>query len=266
MSTALQRPTPARSKKLAHLYNIVFYRAMSELRAETTRTYAGFLWWIINPLLSFGVYYIAFNFVVSSEIENFAIFLFTGIVLWQWFSLSVLRCSGSLIASRPLMQQVNLHKSIFPFSIIMVNSIKFLFTFLILFIVLQIAGFHPGMAWITLPLLLLIQLFVICAVGIFSAMISPFVPDFQHILTTVLHLMFFVSGIIYDLSIMPDRFRSILELNPMAILISQSRVVLMHNEYPDWSLLMIPIVSSTLLFCLSMVLLHRFDKIYPKIG
>lgn len=255
-----------RVMKLRHLFHVVTYRALAELRAEASRTYAGYLWWIIQPLLMFGVYYIAFNYVMANRTENFALFLFTGIVLWQWFSVSVLRCSGSLIAAKPLMQRVNLHKSIFPFSIIMVNTIKFGVTLVILIIVLQLAGFSPGWSWTVLPVLLLIELLVILAVGCFSAMISPFVPDFQHILTTVLHMLFFVSGIIYDLSILPEKIRFVLGLNPMAIIISETRDVLMYNQIPDWNVLLIPIAESVLLLVFSVMLIHRFDKVYPKIG
>ncbi|MEX0875962.1 MAG: ABC transporter permease [Phycisphaerales bacterium] len=251
---------------LRHLINVIRYRALSELRAEATRTYAGYLWWVIQPLLSFCVYYIAFNFVIGTHREDFAMFLFTGIVLWQWFHISVLRCAGSLIASRKLMQQVNLHKAVFPSSIILVNSVKFAVTFVILIGVLQVGGFHPGWAWATLPILLLVEVMIIAACGCFSAMISPFVPDFQHILTTILHLMFFLSGIIYDLSILPDRIRTILELNPMAIIITQTRNAMMYNQMPDWGTLLIPIAQSALLLFISLALLHRFDKVYPKIG
>ena len=258
--------TGMKATQLKHLFHVVLYRALAEMRSEATRTYAGFLWWIINPLLMFGVYFIAFNFVLKNRTENFALFLFTGIVLWQWFSVSVLRCANSLIAARPLMQQVNLHKSVFPFSIILVNTFKFAITFVILIIVLQIAGFSPGRAWVALPLLLGIELFVIAAIGIFSAMISPFVPDFQHILSTLLQLMFFVSGIIYDLSILPDHLRSVLGLNPMAIMISEIRNVMMYNQLPNMGILMIPLIESVMIFVVSLALMHRFDKVYPKIG
>lgn len=254
------------SHSILHSFHIVQYRAFAELRAEGTRTYAGYLWWILQPLLMFGVYYIAFGYVLKNRTENFAVFLFSGIVLWQWFSVTSLRCAGSLIAARPLMQQMNLHKAVFPFSIIMVNMVKFGITFLLLCVVLAFAGFTPTWSWLTLPFLLGIELLVICAVGCFSAMISPFVPDYQYVLSTVLHLMFFMSGIIYDLSVLPERVRSILSLNPMAIVISETRGVLMNDQLPNAGALLIPIVLSVLLLTISMKLLHRFDKLYPKIG
>lgn len=250
----------------AHALHVVWYRAIAELRAEATRTYAGYLWWIIQPLLMFGVYYIAFRFVLQTREENFALFLFTGIIIWQWFSVTVQRCSGSLIASRGLMLQVNLHKSVFPFSILMVNSVKFLVTLVILVIVLMGSGIEPGSAWLALPALLLVELIVIAGFGCFSAMISPFVPDFQHILATMLQLAFFVSGIIYDLSVLPEKYQRVLEWNPMSIVISQTRRVLMDNQAPQAGELVMPLVISISLLAISLALIHRFDKLYPKLS
>lgn len=265
MTNTLHSPNRAPST-LLHTLHVVWYRALAELRAEATRTYAGYLWWIIQPLLMFGVYYIAFNFVLKSRQEDYAVFLFTGIVIWQWFAVSVQRCSGSLIAARNLMLQVNLHKSVFPFSIVVVNSVKFLVTFGILFAVLLLAGHPPGLNWLWLPLLLFIELLTIAAFGCFSAMLSPFVPDFQHILTTMLQLAFFVSGIIYDLSVIPDPYQRILKLNPMAVIIEQTRSVLMSNATPDLTQLLLPLGCGLVVLCASLSLIHRLDKLYPKVG
>ncbi len=256
----------SKASVLTHTVHIVIYRAMAELRAEATRTYAGYLWWIIQPLLMFVVYYIAFNFVLNDRREDFAIFLFTGIVVWQWFAVSVQRSAGSIIASHALMKQVNLHKSVFPFSIILVNCVKFLVTLLILMVVLSVAGHPPGVAWLMIPIVLFVELVVILGVGCFSAMISPFIPDFQHILMTVLHLAFFVSGVIYDLDMLPERYRSVLELNPMAVIINQTREVLMYNNTPDFAALALPLIIGMLLLAFSLSMLHRFDKVYPKIA
>ncbi len=253
-------------RAVLHSTHVILYRAIAELRAEATRTYAGYMWWLIQPLLMFGVYFTAFNYVLNVQRKDFAVFLFCGIVLWQWFAVSVQRCAGSLIASQSLMQQVNLHKSVFPLSIVLVNSVKFLVTLLILFAVLIIAGHTPGVSWVTLPLLLIIELLLIAGFGCFAAMISPFVPDFQHILATILQLAFFISGIIYDLSVLPERYQSILGVNPMAVLIEQTRGVLMDNTMPDLLAMVNPIVFGGLMLIVSFALLHRFDKVYPKLG
>jgi len=252
--------------QIRHLYHIIKYRAFAELRTEASRTYAGYLWWIIQPLLSLAVYYMAYKYVLKQHTENFAIFIFIGIVVFQWFSSSAMRCSGSLIAAKPLMQRVNLHKSVFPFSIILVNTIKFGITFGILILVVLLAGFMPGWSWVTLPILLLVELIVISATGCFSAMISPFIPDFQNILATIVLLLFHISGVFYDTSMLPKGLQIFLNVNPMTIVVSQIRDVLMNNQFPNWTLLMIPLAEGVIVLAISMSLLHRYDKVYPKIG
>lgn len=260
-------PQPAHAHSaLLHLLNVVLYRAIAELRAEATRTYAGYLWWLIQPLLMFAVYFVAFNTILGDRREDFAVFLFTGIMIWQWFAVTVQRCAGSLIASQSLMQQVNLHKSVFPFSIMLVNTIKFMVTLLILMLLLSFVGHPPGFNWFYLPLVLLIEFIVIAGFGCFSAMITPFVPDFQHMLVTILHLAFFVSGVIYELDMLPDRYSAVLGLNPMSVVIEQSRRVLMDNLAPDFTSLLLPLLIGTALLAISLGLIHRFDKVYPKIG
>ena len=249
-----------------HTANVIWYRAIAELRAEATRTYAGYLWWILQPLLMFLVYYVAFNFILKRRQEGFAVFLFSGIVLWQWFSVTILRCSGSLIGSRALMQQVSLHKSVFPLSVMLVNSMKFLVTLLILFVVLWIGGHKPGMTWLLLPLVLSIEFLVIAGFGCFAAMLSPFVPDFKNILTTILHLSFFLSGILYSVSILPQQYQSVLRFNPMAVIIEQTRRILMTNSMPDFSQLLIPTFIGAAMLTISLLLIHRFDKLYPKLS
>jgi lipopolysaccharide transport system permease protein len=256
----------ANRSAVMHAVHVVWYRAIAELRAEATRTYAGYLWWIIQPLLMFFVYFIAFRYVLNVQQENYAVFLFSGIILWQWFSVTVQRCAGSLIASRALMLQVNLHKSVFPLSIIIVNSVKFMVTLLILVSVLFMAGIEPGLAWIALPAVLIVQLMLIAACGCFSAMLSPFVPDFQHILATLLHLAFFVSGILYDLSVLPEKYQRILGHNPMAVIIEESRNVLLLNLWPDFIALATQLIIAASILSVSMLLIHRFDKVYPKLS
>ena len=67
-------------------YNIIIYRAIAELKSEGTRTYAGYLWWILEPLMSLAVYYVAFKYIFNRATNNFAIFLFIGIVLYRFFA------------------------------------------------------------------------------------------------------------------------------------------------------------------------------------
>lgn len=246
-----------------HLATIIVYRALAELRAETKRTYAGVLWWLIQPVLTFGVYFIAFNWVLPQR-DNFAIFLFTGIAIWQWFLLSTLRASTAISAANALIQRVNLHKIVFPASVVLVNTIKFALVLVVLIVVLLFAGITPTLSWIAFIPILAILLIVILGVGCAVSAVSPFFPDINLIFSTLLHLLFFLSGIIYNLSALPPELANILYLNPLAVIIEESRHVLIDGQWPAWARLIRPTLTGLLLLAAAWVFINRFDKVYPK--
>ncbi len=251
---------------IRQLLNVIFYRAIAELRAEATRTWAGYAWWIIQPLLGLAVYYVAFSYILSRKQEDYVMFLFIGIVLWQWFQLSVQRCSMALVVSQGLMQQVDLHKSVFPLSIVLVNTVKFSVTLVLLLAVLIFSGHHVTLAWLGIIPLLLLELLLIVGTSCAVAAISPFFPDFEPILGNILQMMFFLSGIFYDLSNLPAKLAVWLAFNPMAVLIMQFRKIVLEAQWPAWNSLLTPLVISLVILTVSLAVIHRYDKVYPKLG
>jgi hypothetical protein len=168
--------------------NLLLYRSGAELRSEGTRTYAGYLWWILEPLMSLGVYYFAFKYIFHRETESFVIFLFIGIVTYRFFSGTVTRSASSISSGQGLMQLVYVHKSIFPLSVVTVSVVKFLITLLLVVVVTWLAGIAPTWSYLAMPILIALELLLTAGVSMVWAAITPFFPDFQLILATLMHL------------------------------------------------------------------------------
>jgi homopolymeric O-antigen transport system permease protein len=252
------------SEDLKHFWNIVFYRAIAELKAENSRKLAGYVWWILEPLMSLAVYYCVFSFLKFRE-ENFTAFLLIGIITWRWFNASVMRSANSLKTNRNLMLEINVSKTLFPLTVVSVAVVKFSLSLLLLLVLLVILGINITPFWFFLPLLLVLQLLIIVGCSFTVASITPFFPDFSFILDTLLTLMFFASGILYPLDKLPERVQQFLVLNPMAILIEQYRNILMYNRYPDISKLVIILIEGLIIFALGYFTLKKFNRTYPKI-
>ncbi len=212
--------------------NIVSFRAMAELKSEATRTYAGFLWWIFEPLLSLAVYYVAFKYILHRATENFAIFLFSGIIVYRFFSGTVIRSATSISGSQGLMQLVYLHKSIFPLSVLLVNLVKFLVTVLLVMVIVWLSGIAPSWSYLALPVLVFVEMLVIAGVSMICAAITPFFPDFQLILDTIMQLLIFLSGVFYDTTTLSPRLQHLIRLNPVAVLVEQFRGILLNGKWP----------------------------------
>ncbi len=251
---------------MKHFFDLVVYNAFAELKAENSRAMAGYLWWVLEPLMTLGVYYFIFEFFRPPGEGNFVVFLFTGIIFWRWFHAAVTRSVTSLEMNRTLMLQVDLNKSLLPLSIVIIDSIKFLVTLVLLLGTVFLTGGHVTPAWIQLPFLLATQFFLIIGCSLLVAGIPPLFQDFTHILNTLMMLMMFCSGLFYSLDILPEKVQTVLMFNPMAVLIDQYRRIFLEGEFVEALPMTIVWVESVIVFLLGFGLLKRFDKVYPKIS
>jgi lipopolysaccharide transport system permease protein len=251
---------------LSKFLNIVTFRAAAELRSEASRTYAGFLWWIFDPLLSLAVYYVAFKYILHRSTDNFAIFLFSGIVVYRFFSGTITRSAVSITDGHGLMQLVYLHKSIFPLAVLLVNLVKFLITALLVIVVVWLSGIAPTWAYLALPLLIVLEMLLIAGCSMICAAITPFFPDFHLILSTIMNLLIFVSGVFYDVRTLSPKAQNLLRLNPVAVLIEQFRAVLLHGSWPVLTPLVWTFAESIVLLTIGWLLINRYNRYFPKLS
>lgn len=254
------------SEMIRKFFNIVLYRSAAELRSEGTRTYAGYLWWILEPLLSLAVYYVAFKYIFHRETENFLMFLFSGIVIYRFFAGTVTRSAASISGGQGLMQLIYVHKSIFPLSVVMVNLVKFLITLLLVIAVSWLFRILPTWAYLALPLLIVLELMVITGASMVCAAITPFFPDFKLILNTLMHLLIFLSGVFHDIGKLSPKMQNLIRLNPIAAIIEQFRVILLNGQWPNLQPLVPALVESIIFLAIGWVLIHKFNRYYPKIS
>lgn len=244
---------------------LVWFRTRAELRSESSRSYAGLLWWIIRPLLSLCVYGLFFVLIMGVKEDHFLLSLFTGIVAWEWFASSTLRSAGSIVGNRSLLLLVKLNPALFPLSISLVNLVKFLLGLLLLLAAVCAFGDGLALSMLSLPVLILGQLILVCGVGMIAASITPLLPDFQMILTTVVQLMLFLSGVFHRIDNLPEPLRSWISLNPMALQIAQYRRVILYHELPG-ALDVVYIWGFGIVCCLvGYALLTKFRVTYTKI-
>jgi ABC-type polysaccharide/polyol phosphate export permease len=216
--------------------------------------------------MSLAVYYVAFKFIFHRDTENFALFLFSGIVIYRFFSGSVMRAASSISSNKGLMQLVYIHKSIFPLSAVSVNLIKFLVTLLLVVIVTSFVGIYPSSAYFALPALIMLQVLLTAGVSMICAAITPFFPDFQLILTTIMHLLIFLSGVFYDVKKLSPNMQNLIRLNPVAAIIEQTRSIILYGQWPDLKMLSPALGVSILLLIIGGFLVNKYDRDFPKLS
>lgn len=251
-------------KKL--FFELLVYKTRANLRAEVSRLYLNYAWWVLEPLFTFGVMYVVFGVFMHNPMPHFALFLLIGLVQWQWFANTTLHAAGSIRGAAGLMLQANIPKIFFPLEVFLQDSFKHLFVILLFAVFLCFYPIPITSEWVALPLLFLLQGFLVVTVCILFAALVPFVPDLQQVFATIINIMFFVSGIFFDPSVfvLPQHL-SYLYANPMAGLLREYRRIIISGQWPDWEYLAYLALGTFFVLCVTLIFIRRCDRLYPRI-
>jgi lipopolysaccharide transport system permease protein len=191
--------------------------------------------------------------------------LLCGLVAWKWFASSVGAGAVAIASNSSLMRQVYLPKLIFPIIVVQITTFRFAIVFFVLLSIMVIYGMGVTFSWFAMFPILVVQLLLIVAVASMAAAIVPFFPDLKLIIDNALLLLFFLSGVFFRFSNLPEEIAAIMGLNPMAIIIESYREVLISGSWPDWVALGTIALGSSLLLAAAAYIFARFDRVYPKL-
>lgn len=250
---------------LFHYLELIKVKIAANLKAESSRFYLSYMWWVIEPVLYMVVFYVVFGVLLNRGTEDFVAYLLCGLIPWLWFSKTVNHAMNSLMVARNLILQVDLPKIVLPIITIGQNLIKELLVIFILLVFLLIYGIELTSTWLYFPVILIVQLLLVVACSMIVAAFVPFLPDLTFVVTAGLQLLMFMSGVFYGVSFVPENHQSLFYMNPVAALLRDYRNVLLYNQEPDFvSLIYISSISAVVIAAITMFI-FKYDKKYPRI-
>ncbi|MCC8992943.1 MAG: ABC transporter permease [Candidatus Contendobacter sp.] len=250
----------------ARYRDLILYKTLADLRAEAARTYIGFLWWVLDPLIFMAIFYVVFGLLLRRSTPDFVPFLLIGLVSWRWFQNTITHSATSILGGRSLMQQVYVPKIIFPLVIILTDLVKFGLVLMLLLIYLWLAGFSVGWTYLALPALLMTQFLLILGLTLSVAAVVPFVPDLKYLTEHALQILFYFSGIFFSGASIPENYQPYFYLNPMASIIEAHRDILIYQKWPNWLALALIAVLSMMISFLAYHWIKKNDHLYPKLA
>lgn len=217
-----------------HYFELILFSTYAELRAERARSYLGLVWWVLEPAMMMAVFYLVFVLILNTTAHDYLPNLLVGLTIWQWFKSCVSHGGYSIWSNLSLIRQVKLPSLIFPFVQILADTVKFLFILSLLLVILWCAGYPPNVTyWALLPVLL-VELIFAAGAGFLIASMVPLIPDLRFFIEQFLQVIMFLSGIVFALDVVPEPWRQMLSLNPIAVLVDSARGILLHARWPDW--------------------------------
>jgi lipopolysaccharide transport system permease protein len=217
--------------------DIIFYRTLAGLKSEARKNYLGYLWFLLEPVMSTGVLYFAMSHITGQRGAEAVFTILLGMLTWQWFEGSVMLSSTSINSKFHVHMQVPLPKYLFPLVDIGTNTIRFACAFVLVLAICLGFGSGPSLALLWLPLVLLLQLTLIIGVSLTVSIAVTLMSDLRMLLQSVFRLLFFVSGIFFGAERVPDRLLGWFHANPLTVLIESYRAIILSGRAPDPALL-----------------------------
>ena len=238
------------------------YASFNNLQARYKNMYLGVIWIFLDPLLYVVVLTFVKIIIFDSPTEDIVVFLLIGLLVWKFFSSSLVGCSGSIYSRMGIIEQVPVPKNLFPFIDLITQTYVFFISFSLIFITMVISG--VPFTWHMIEIIPITIVFIVLCYG-FALIVSHFgakVADFKMGLTYLTLLLFFITPIFYDYTTLPTDVQTIILLNPATIFIQSYRDVLMIGTSPDYLVLFEFLLVGIVLILIGNRLLTKNDKKY----
>lgn len=231
--------------KLLHYKELVRQLVLKDIKLKYRRSYLGYIWSILNPLLMMFVLVIVFSNIFRFDIPNYAVYLLTGQVVFSFFAEATNMAITSITGNAVLLKKAYVPKSIFVLSKVTSSLINFLFSLVALLLVMIVTQ-HPINENIFYFPIVLIELYLFSlGIGFFLAAFSVFFRDIQYLWGVFISIWMYLTPIFYPASIIEQQYQWMYQnLNPMYGYLQQFRDIVMNGKMPDNFFLLQGIVIS----------------------
>jgi ABC-type polysaccharide/polyol phosphate export permease len=254
---------------------LVRYLVQADLRKKGADTLLGNVWWLLDPLLQLVVYVVLVQVIFQVQIPDYALFVFSAILPWKWFSSAVNDAILSVSSQDRLIKQVQFPKIVLPLAAVMAGVVNFAFgliPLLGLMLVFYADRITPYL--LLIPVIAVVQLVFTLAVALVVAAVNVFFRDLGNLARHFMRIWFYLSPGLYSLdrvAAASPALATLSSLNPFTILFEAYRAVIYGTSdggpptTPDWAALGALLVVSLILLGLTTVFFKRLEPSFAKV-
>jgi lipopolysaccharide transport system permease protein len=235
--TLLEPPRGWASPHLGELWQhreLLVFLAWRDVKVRYTQTAVGVAWIVLQPLLTVLVFTVLFGHLgrLPSSGQPYALLVFSGILPWTLFANSLMQSSLSLVANQSLVTKVYVPRLLLPLAATLSLLVDFCIGFVVLLVLMAAYGFAPPLAILALPALVVLVLACALSIGVWLAAVNVRYRDVQYAIPFLVQIWLFVTPVAYSAQLIPERWRLVYGINPMAGVVESFRWALL-GEAPS---------------------------------
>lgn len=269
----IERGGARRAGAVRHLTKLYEYRellltfAWRDIKVRYKQSFLGAAWAILQPFSLMVIFTIIFSIFAKLPSDGipYPIFSYCALLPWTFLSTSLTTGVPCFVANMSLITKIYFPREIFPIAKVFAAFVDFLVASII-FVGMMIYYHVPlsiHLVWI--PVLIVIQIFLSLGILFFAATINVFYRDVNHVVPLVTRIWMYLTPIIYPVSLVPERFRSIYMLNPMAGIIDSYRRIILHGKPPNITYLSYALVISFSLLVISYIFFKKKEMVFADV-
>jgi ABC-type polysaccharide/polyol phosphate export permease len=255
--SAHRHRSPPFVTSLLRYRDLVAYLVVRELTVRYKRSAIGFLWTMLQPLLTMMVLFAVFSSMFRFNIRNYPVYALTGIMFWNFFSQSIISSMTSLGSNAGLIQKVPVPKAVFPVATVIAGVVNLLLALVPVFIVMAVTRHPFTFALAFLPVSILIAGLFTLGAGLLLSPLAVFFSDIVEIVRVLLTLFFYLTPCFYPISIVPPRFELLVRYSPFRSVLEVFRDPIYLHKVPPVTHLALAVSVTVVALVVGIVVFRR---------
>lgn len=234
-----------------------------DLKVRYRRSTIGFLWTMLQPLLTMLVLTVVFSAIFRFDLPNYPVYALAGIMFWNFFSQSITSSMNSLRGNAHLLTKLPVPKAVFPLATVIAGVINLLLALIPLFGLLLVTGHPIRPAVLFLPVAILLAASFTLGAGLILSPLAVLFHDIVEIVAVSLTLFMYLTPVFYPMKIVPERFLWAVRFNPIRSVLEVFRDPIYHGKVPPLSHLAVAVTVTVLALVVGIVAFRKTSDRIP---
>jgi len=251
--------------KIQHYIDLITVLTQKEIKVRYKSNVFGYLWSIGHPLAFAFVFFIAFKVVMKIQMEDYALFLIAGLFPWQWFSNSVNASPMVFLVNASIIKKVNFPRNILPFTTVLQDMIHFVLSIPVILLFMFVYHKSLSFSWLYgIPILLGTQFLMTYGFSLIVSSTNLFFRDLERLTGIFTTLLFYFTPIIYPETMIPEKYKPLINLNPLAPLMISWRTLFLNGQLEP-AALMVSFAYSIFAFILGYLVYKKLSWKFAEV-
>ncbi len=251
-------------KEVWNYRQMLYATVKKDLRSRYRGSFFGFLWTFINPLMQLIIYSVVFPFLLKMKEDNYPMFIFIGLLPWIFFTSSLQISTTCIVANGNLVKKIYFPRMILPLSVVSTGLMNYIFGLVVVFSALMFTGVFFSFYILWLPVIILIQYVFTAGICLILSSLYVLLRDLEHIVAIITMAWFYVTPIVFNITIFPPKVQYLLKFNPMTQFVMAYRDIMLYKHSPDFKGLLYISIFSVLIFLVGGFIFHKIQRIFAE--